>query len=72
MVKKTTLGKAFPLLFVLSLFAAHAEAFERTTELHLKIMGQRDEAPPHLYEGAVFFSQKPKHPVRFIGDSLCS
>ena len=64
------LGKALTFLALLAAFAfpaPRAEAFERTTELHLKIMGQREAAPPELFQGSVFFTQKPKYPVRYIG-----
>ncbi len=57
------------LLSVLFTLAAvpSAPAFESTTELHLKIMGTREAAPPHVFEGAIFFTQKPSYPVRYIG-----
>jgi len=67
-MEKTT----FRWILLLSLLFALAEApcasaFESTTELHLKIMGTKDAAPPHVFEEAVFFTQKPSYPVRYIG-----
>lgn len=57
----------FLFIGILLLFPMSLPAFEATTELHLKIMGTRDAAPPHLFEGSVFFTHKPIHPVRYVG-----
>ena len=50
------------IFLVSSLFAV-----ETSADLHLKIMGTRTASAPHIFEGSIFFTQKPAQPVRYVG-----